>query len=113
MYDNQGNILFCLLCLEITPPTNYYVYIQQHHWTMLNGEATKPTRNAKKKKGRKEAYPKGEKNVNENYRYVTWKEWGGWGERVSTEKRKAQVAPPPQQGGCEAKLYYRKGEKIT
>ena len=57
MYDNQGNILFCLLCLEITPPTNYYVYIQQHHWTMLNGEATKPTRNAKKKKGRKEAYP--------------------------------------------------------
>ena len=65
------------------------------------------------KRGRKEAYPKGEKNVNENYRYVTWKEWGGWGERVSTEKRKAQVAPPPQQGGCEAKLYYRKGEKIT
>ena len=35
----------------------------------------------------------------------------GRGENVSTEKGKTEVAPQPQRGGGEAKVYHRKGTK--
>ena len=37
-------------------------------------------------------------------------EWGG-GENVSTQEQKTEVAPQPQRGGGEAKVYHRKGTK--
>ena len=67
--------------------------------TPLNGEATKPTRNAKQKGKARRPIHNGEKNVNENHRHITWK-GGGRGENVSMKKRKPKVAPPPQRGGA-------------
>ena len=79
--------------------------------TPLNGEDTKPTRNAKRKGNGMKAYPKRRKNVNENHRHVAWKGEGGMGQKRVDGKAKTQSSATTAAKGGEAKLYHRKGEK--
>ena len=73
----------------------------------LNGEATKPIRNAKKK--RKEVLSvRDRENLKETHRHITLK--GEGGENVSAEKRKTEAAPQPQRRGAKRSYATRKEE---
>ena len=67
--------------------------------TPLNGEATKPTRNANQKGQEKGPIRKGKKK-RQGKPPPYHQEGGGRGENVSTEERKTEVAQQPQRGGA-------------